>query len=256
MCEILHSLLFRTISSSTSCTCDFTGGVLPARLYNALFSTYPSPPHGRPDIRQPTHLRESALSTMADPDSPPETAHHLQQSSLNTSVASIRVNGSEGYKGVTEPSSEEAVQSSHAHQEENLDVTEINRRWEAIRQRRVARRAARAAAQPKNIRSTPQNILEDEVDRYDHKIWGFKIYRLTYDDDWKWQAFMEELVRQTRTNLERELKGSDLERLTSMLDWAAENDKTKWDGATLSQVRKYVHAYYWYCCFHSRGFWN
>lgn len=102
----------------------------------------------------------------------------------------------------------------------------------------------------------PQNILEDEVDRYDHKIWGFKIYRLTYDDDWKWQAFMEELVRQTRTNLERELKGSDLERLTSMLDWAAENDKTKWDGATLSQVRKYVHAYYWYCCFHSRGFWN
>ncbi|KAL1650053.1 hypothetical protein SLS58_001431 [Diplodia intermedia] len=70
-------------------------------------------------------------------------------------------------------------------------------------------------------------------------VFGLKIYRLTYDDDAAWQKFKEMLDAKTRRNLTQKEALPEGETLLTMLDWAVEDNKERWDNASLAEVRKH-----------------
>lgn len=88
------------------------------------------------------------------------------------------------------------------------------------------------------MRST-ERILFD-LKRHGQEVFGLKIYRLTYEDDAAWQKFMDLLNSDTRKNLTRESALPEGEELLSMLDWAVEDNKEVWNGASFEQVFRYV----------------
>jgi hypothetical protein len=66
--------------------------------------------------------------------------------------------------------------------------------------------------------------------RNGEKEWGYVVYRTTYDDDEKWQRFLDAL----QAFVEYE---SD-EEVAEMLNWIVMDDKEAFDGASIDAVRK------------------
>lgn len=64
--------------------------------------------------------------------------------------------------------------------------------------------------------------------------WGFLIYRCSYDDDEKWQRFMDHLNTRVRLNLREE----GAEDLFDRIDWAVQEDEQELEGAPSSTVRE------------------
>ncbi|GME42703.1 Twin arginine translocation protein [Neofusicoccum parvum] len=116
----------------------------------------------------------------------------------------------------------------------------------------------RAPHSPKNAPDTPSDniqvavakiqasgsefLLENEAQRIlremlqtDQKAWGFKVYRLTYKDNSKWKEFIGKLDTEARKNLKK--SGPEGDTLIEKLNWAVEDDKEKWDGASFAHVR-------------------
>ncbi|GME26497.1 Twin arginine translocation protein [Neofusicoccum parvum] len=116
----------------------------------------------------------------------------------------------------------------------------------------------RAPHSPKNAPDTPSDniqvavakiqasgsefLLENEAQRIlremlqtDQKAWGFKVYRLTYKDNSKWKESIGKLDTEARKNLKK--SGPEGDTLIEKLNWAVEDDKEKWDGASFAHVR-------------------
>lgn len=109
--------------------------------------------------------------------------------------------------------------------------------------KRIAEREARekACTGPKSfmqMRSTERILFY--LKEQGQEVFGLKIYRLTYEDDAAWQKFMDLLNSETRNNLTRESALPEGKELLSMLDWAVEDNKEVWNGASFEQVFRYV----------------
>jgi hypothetical protein len=70
------------------------------------------------------------------------------------------------------------------------------------------------------------------LSKHGEKEWGYVVYRTIYDDDEKWQRFLDAL----QAFIEYE---SDDE-VVEMLNWIVMDDKEAFDGASVDAVRKYV----------------
>lgn len=113
---------------------------------------------------------------------------------------------------------------------------------ERIRKRR-AEREARERARPGprleiSMRPTERILLD--LKHHGQEVFGLKVYRLTYEDDAAWRKFMDLLNSETRSRLTGERALPEGEELLSMLDWAVEDNKEVWNGASFEQVFRYV----------------
>lgn len=85
----------------------------------------------------------------------------------------------------------------------------------------------------------PTKRLLGRLQMWGHKVWGFKVYRLTYRGDAKWRMLLEKLNAEARYNLTEARGGPPAGPiLLNMVDWAIEDDREKWDGATFEKVRE------------------
>jgi hypothetical protein len=76
--------------------------------------------------------------------------------------------------------------------------------------------------------------INDMLDYYGLRKWGFVIYRCTYDDDSAWDRFMQHLNARKDAVL---IDTYDDERLAQHLDWNVQQDPSL-DRATTDQVRE------------------
>ncbi|KAK0644730.1 hypothetical protein DIS24_g8621 [Lasiodiplodia hormozganensis] len=115
---------------------------------------------------------------------------------------------------------------------------------ERLRKERAERKAEEQARPgPKSfMRMRPTERILFHLKHHGQEVFGLKIYRLTYEDDAAWQKFMDLLNSETRNNLTREGALPEGEELLSMLDWAVEDNKEVWNGASFEQV--YRHFQY------------
>lgn len=78
--------------------------------------------------------------------------------------------------------------------------------------------------------------IREVLERNPDLRWGFIIFRCTYDDDEKWDRFLEFLNTRVRLNLQDE--GG--EELFNRIDWSVQEDEASLDGADSDTVRQYV----------------
>lgn len=77
--------------------------------------------------------------------------------------------------------------------------------------------------------------VREVLERDESLRWGFVIYRCgAYDDDGKWQRFMNHLNTRVRLNLQE----GGAEDLFDRIDWAVQEDEEELEGAASSTVRE------------------
>ncbi|KAF2721639.1 hypothetical protein K431DRAFT_223975 [Polychaeton citri CBS 116435] len=83
----------------------------------------------------------------------------------------------------------------------------------------------------------------DNIKRYlqadAHKIWGWVIYRSTYDSEDDWNEFLSCL----RTRIKKNLKRCDGLDMLGSLDHKIFEDRALFDGASTSKIREHFRAW-------------
>ncbi|KAG9567010.1 hypothetical protein KCU71_g4133, partial [Aureobasidium melanogenum] len=74
-----------------------------------------------------------------------------------------------------------------------------------------------------------------------HRIWGFRVYRCTYESDEDWRLCMQRIYENVRQSMEfcnaLDLLDGDCFKLTVI------EDKSKFDGASTSMIRQHFHEW-------------
>nr|POE53456.1 hypothetical protein CFP56_28678 [Quercus suber] len=79
------------------------------------------------------------------------------------------------------------------------------------------------------------DCIERSLLHGNHRIWGYTIYRCTYASDSDW----EELLQRLRSKLEEGLRSFNGTDLMSSFDMKVFEDKTLFDGASATTIRKH-----------------
>ncbi|KAL1618771.1 hypothetical protein SLS56_010417 [Neofusicoccum ribis] len=160
-------------------------------------------------------------SSSSNPGRPPH--HH----SLDSRLSKVKVTEEEDMHK-TQPSPEEPAESSF-NNSQAADKEQDRRRdaEKALARKEAWNRAINRAKARKVKTLTPTQRILEELDRGNQKAFGFKVYRLTYDDGAKWQTFMQKLDSESRQHLVAYPPEGIT--LAERLDWAIEDDKEKWD---------------------------
>ncbi|GME26495.1 Twin arginine translocation protein [Neofusicoccum parvum] len=137
-----------------------------------------------------------------------------------------------------QPSPEEPAESSFNNSQAADKEQDRKRDAEKALARKEAWNRAIDRAKARKVKTlTPTQRILEELDRGNQKAFGFKVYRLTYDDGAKWQMFMEKLDSESRQHLVAYPPEGIT--LAERLDWAIEDDKEKWDGTSFHDVRQH-----------------
>ena len=82
---------------------------------------------------------------------------------------------------------------------------------------------------------TAAQELAEELQFYNHRKWGWVIYRCTYGDDEAWERFKVLVTRYSR----RDLQDKDVPQIVADgIDWTFVSDPTTLDGASRNALRK------------------